>query len=110
MDFFTGLWSLQGMVLLVLQLIAFAVCVYALVDAIRQRSAAFSAAGKQTKRLWLILLGVATAISFVSISGGLDLLFFDAIAVVVAAVYLTDVRPAVRGMTGGGSAGPYGRW
>jgi hypothetical protein len=110
MDFFTGLFSLQGLVLLVLQLVAFGVQVYALVDAIRQQTAAFPAAGKQTKRLWLILLSVAAAIGFISLGQGLNFLFFDALAVVAAAVYLTDVRPAVRGMTGGGNAGPYGRW
>jgi protein-S-isoprenylcysteine O-methyltransferase Ste14 len=110
MDFFTGLNSLQGLVLLALELVAFGVCVYALIDAVRQQTAAFTAAGKQTKRLWLILLAVATAISFIGLFQGLNFLFFDALAVVAAAVYLTDVRPAVRGMTGGGNAGPYGRW
>jgi hypothetical protein len=110
MDFFTGLFSVQGIVLLILQLVAFAVQIYALVDAIRQKSAAFPAAGKQTKRLWLILLSVAAAIGFISLGQGLSFLFFDALGVVAAAVYLTDVRPAVRGMTGGGSSGPYGRW
>jgi hypothetical protein len=110
MDLFTGLFTLQDWVLLILQLVAFGLQVYALVDAIRQSSAAFPAAGKQTKRLWMILLGVATAIGFISIGQGLNLLFFDALAVVAAAVYLTDVRPAVRGMTGGGTSGPYGRW
>jgi hypothetical protein len=35
------------------------------------------------------------------------------LAVVAAAVYLTDVRPAVRGMRGRGggrNSGPYGPW
>jgi hypothetical protein len=110
MSFISGLFTLQGLVLLALQLLAFGLLIYALVDAIRQPAAAFTAAGKQTKRLWLILLGVATAISLIAIGRDVGFLFFDAMAVVAGAVYLTDVRPAVRGMTGGGSSGPYGRW
>lgn len=103
-----GIASLQQLILLILGLLAFALQIYALVDAARQRPDAFVAAGKQTKQLWLIFLGVATAIGFVSIFGPLNI--FNLIAVVAAAVYVTDVRPAVRGMTGGRGPGSYGSW
>jgi hypothetical protein len=105
-----GIQSLQAMVLLALGILAFGLQVFALVDALRQRADAFVAASKQTKQLWLIFLGVATLIGFVSIFGPLNI--FNLIAVVAAAVYLTDVRPAVRGMTGGrgSGSGPYGSW
>ncbi len=114
MSFFgsSGIATLQGLIMLALGLLAFGLQVFALVDAIRQRAGAFVAAGKQTKQRWLIFLGVATAIGFVSLGSALGgpLNIFNLIAVVAAAVYLTDVRPAVRGMTGGRGSGPYGPW
>ncbi|WP_336922473.1 DUF2516 family protein [Aquipuribacter sp. SD81] len=106
MDF---LGTAQGLVLYALTLAAFAICVWALVDALRRPAAAFEYAGKRTKRFWSILLAVAVALAFVSIGGGF---FFVVIAVVAAGVYLADVRPAVRTYGGGGAGGrgPYGGW
>jgi 4-amino-4-deoxy-L-arabinose transferase-like glycosyltransferase len=102
--------SAQGLVVLVLTLAAFAVCVFAFVDAIRRPAPAFEYAGKRTKQFWSILLGVAVALAFVSVGPGFS--FLVLIAVVAAAVYLTDVRPAVRTYGGGGASGrgPYGGW
>lgn len=110
------MFSLTGpalLVLLALGLLAFGLQVYALVDAIRQRPDAFVAAGKQTKQLWLIFLGVAVAIGFISLAPITlysPLNFVNLIAVVAAAVYVTDVRPAVRRMSGGRGSGSYGSW
>jgi 4-amino-4-deoxy-L-arabinose transferase-like glycosyltransferase len=102
--------SAQGLVVLVLTLAAFAVCVFAFVDAIRRPAPAFEYAGKRTKQFWSILLGVAVALAFVSVGPGFS--FLVLISVVAAAVYLTDVRPAVRTYGGGGASGrgPYGGW
>jgi hypothetical protein len=111
--------NLQYLIVVALALVAFGLEVFALVDAARTRSDAFVAAGKQTKNLWLIILSVAAALGFVALpvpgSGGLlgPLSFLSIVAVVAAAVYLTDVRPAVRQIRGGGggrNAGPYGPW
>jgi len=98
--------TVQGILMLILGLIALGMQVFALVDAIRRRQDAFPAAGKQTKTIWLAILGVATAIGFISLFAPLNL--FNLIAVVAAGVYLADVRPAVRDISGG--SGPYGRW
>jgi Protein of unknown function (DUF2516) len=109
-------YTLQNLILLVLAVAAFGVEVWALVDALRQPVAAFTAAGKLTKPLWLTILGVATALGFLAlpIPGVISLLsLLPVIGVVAAAVYLTDVRPAVRQMRGrgnGGRSGPYGPW
>jgi uncharacterized membrane protein len=105
------LGTAQSLVLYVLTLAAFAVCVWALVDALRRPAAAFEYAGKRTKQFWSILLGVAVALSFVSIGGG-GFFFLVILAVVAAGVYLADVRPAVRTYGGGGASGrgPYGGW
>jgi hypothetical protein len=113
-----GVYTIQYVILLVLAVGAFAIEVWALVDAVRQSSGAFVAAGKLTKTLWLVILGVAAALGFLSLplgGGGFSspLGFLSLIAVVAAAVYLTDVRPAVRqmrGRGGGGRGGPYGPW
>ena len=113
-----GVYKLQYLIVLVLAVGAFAVEVWALVDALRQSSSAFPAAGKLTKPLWLIILGVAAALGFLALpiggGGRLNSLgFLSLIGVVAAAVYLTDVRPAVRqmrGRGGGRNSGPYGPW
>lgn len=111
--------SLQFYVVVALSLVAFGLEVYALVDAARTRADAFVAAGKQTKNLWLLILAVAAALGFIALPiwGGGQLGTFTLlpiIAVVAAAVYLTDVRPAVRQIRGGGgggrNSGPYGPW
>ena len=107
-----NLFAAQNLVLLLLTLAAFALQVFALVDAARHPASAYEAAGKLTKQKWLIILGVATAIGFVSLGNG-GLLFLLIIAVVAAAVYVTDVRPALRAVGGRGrgrSGGPYGGW
>jgi hypothetical protein len=105
------LFAAQNVVLLLLSLAAFALQVFALVDAARHRPDAYAAAGKLTKNKWLIILGVATAVGFVSLASS-PLGFLNIIAVVAAIVYLVDVRPALQAVTGrgGSSGGPYGGW
>ena len=95
---------------------ALVVEVWAFVDAIRRPTAAFPAAGKQTKPLWLIITGVAGAIGLYSAAYGFGLSLIVGIlpvaAFIAAAIYLTDVRPRVRemGRGGGSHQGPYGPW
>ncbi len=110
MPFGDGLFAVQGVVSFALGLAALALQAVALVDATRQRTDAFPAAGKQTKPIWLGILGVATAIGFVSLSGPLNI--FNLLAVVAAGVYMASVRPAVQQISGRGqgSGGPYGGW
>src|SRR5690349_15344951 len=108
----SGLGTFQGIVLLILSLVVFLLEIYALVDAVRQKTAAFPAAGKLTKPIWLGILGVATAVGFISLGNGLMALgFLNILGAVAAGVYLADVRPAVsRYRDRGGSSGPYGSW
>jgi uncharacterized membrane protein len=114
----TALDSVSGLLLLTLAVLAFACNGFALVDAVRQRADAFQAAGKLTKNPWLIITGVAAAIGFVylyyQLTAGSQPAVFqfpNIIAFVASAVYLVDVRPALRRLTGGGSSrGPYGGW
>ena len=100
----------------ILALGAFVAEVWAFIDALRRPARAFVAAGKQTKPLWLIILGVAVAIGLYigALAGGFSAIGILPIAAFVAsAIYLTDVRPKVKEIGAGGSgtsSGPYGPW
>jgi Protein of unknown function (DUF2516) len=100
----------------ILAIAAFVCEVWGFADALRRPAKAFVAAGKQTKPLWLIILGVAAVIGLYLgvLSGGFGAVGILPIAAFVAsAIYLTDVRPKVReygGTSGGTSSGPYGPW
>ena len=89
-------FEIQNSILLVATLALFAIEAWAFVDAISHRPEAFEAAGKQTKTLWLILLGVALA-AHMLIWHPIHLL--NMIGAIASIVYLVDVRPAVRSMT-----------
>ena len=101
----------QRLLFLVLTLGSLALMVYAFIDAIRVRTEALPLAGKLTKNIWLLILGVAVALNLVAFNA---LSIFNLLGVVAAAVYVVDVRPAVRQVGGGrrGSTneGPYGPW
>ena len=77
---------------------------WALIDAVTRPSAAFVAAGKQTKPIWLGILGVAAALTLTGNAPVLGL--FGIVVAVATIVYLVDVRPAVRELRPG--SGPYG--
>ncbi|HEX5298320.1 MAG TPA: DUF2516 family protein, partial [Streptosporangiaceae bacterium] len=82
---------------LALGLAAFVVEAWAFIDAITRPSQAFVAAGKQTKQLWLIILGVATVVGLAfAIIGVGPTSILPVAAFVAAAIYLADVRPKVR--------------
>jgi Protein of unknown function (DUF2516) len=104
-----ALYTVQGLLQVAIGVLALGIQGFALVDALRQRADAFTAANKLTKPIWLGILGVATAIGVRFVLE--PFIIFDLIAVVAAGVYLADVRPALRAITGrGGSNGPYGNW
>jgi hypothetical protein len=103
--------SVINMFFWVLLLAAFVIETWAFGDAIRRPAGAFTAAGKQTKPLWLVILGVAFVIGIAGAVGYLTLLsFFPIIAFVAAAIYMVDVRPKVRSMKPTQRQGPYGPW
>ncbi len=93
---------------------AFIVEAWAFIDAIRRPGPAFVATGKQTKQLWLIILGVAAVVGLAGVVykiGPTSIL--TVAAFVAAAIYLADVRPKVKDFRNGGggsSSGPYGPW
>jgi hypothetical protein len=104
--------SIQALIFFAFGIGSLGFSMFCLVDALRHRPDAFTAAGKRTKNFWLAILGVAVALSIVSVSNPFTITWI--IAVVGAGVYAADVRPALRRVIGGGSGnngpyGPYGR-
>ncbi|MEO7131235.1 MAG: DUF2516 family protein [Dermatophilaceae bacterium] len=93
----------QNYVLLALGAIALAMEVFAFVDALRHPEAVYAAAGKRTRTFWLLLLGACLAVGIVTVFNVLNL--FGLLAFMGAAVYLADVRPAVRQLRGRGGSG-----
>ncbi|MEU6522376.1 DUF2516 family protein [Streptomyces sp. NPDC046924] len=84
---------------------------FALIDAAIRREDAYRAADKKTKPFWLIILGLAFVVSLIF----RILSFLPIIGLIATIVYMVDVRPALRGLPGGGrshrgssSDGPYG--
>lgn len=72
--------------------------VWAVIDCATRKAAAFPAVDKLTKAAWLAILVVSGLFgTYVLPPIGM----ISLISVVVAAVYLADVRPAVREISGG---------
>ncbi len=115
MGFFAG-YSPVDWFFYVLLVAAFVIEAWAFIDALRHPANAYVAASKQTKPIWLIILGVALLIGIGGITGrvGLftSLLALPIIAFVAASIYLVDVRPKVREIRTrpGTRQGPYGPW
>jgi hypothetical protein len=94
-----------------LALAAFVVEAWAFIDAITRPAQAFTAAGKQTKKIWLLILGVAFVIGIYGAAYGTSpTSILTVAAFVAAAIYLADVRPKVKDYKRGSSSGPYGPW
>ncbi len=77
---------------------------WALVDCLTRKAAAFPAADKLTKPAWTMILLIAGFLGsfFGRPTGpGTVLGIFSLVSAVVAAVYLADVRPAVREISSG---------
>ncbi|MFF6774407.1 DUF2516 family protein [Streptomyces sp. NPDC012637] len=97
----------------ILSLVTFLVftgfAVAAFVFAATAREDAYRAADKQTKKFWLILLGINLVLNLL-----LPMLFLQIAGLIAAIVFMVDVRPALKQVSGGGrrggssSDGPYG--
>ncbi|MFF9626389.1 DUF2516 family protein [Streptomyces griseosporeus] len=91
---------------------------FALIDAAIRREDAYRAAEKQTKPFWLIILGLSFLVNVANVTLA-SMWFLLIIGLVATIVYMVDVRPALRGLSGGSgwgrrrgssSDGPYGPW
>ncbi|WP_067600356.1 DUF2516 family protein [Nocardiopsis listeri] len=89
-------------------LVTFVASLYALIEALRTPAQAFEIMDKQTKKLWVILTGVASGLSLLAVLSGTGM--FVILGLVATLIFLLDVRPAVKGMGGNQNNGPYGPW
>ncbi|GAA5073376.1 hypothetical protein HNP84_008555 [Thermocatellispora tengchongensis] len=106
-----GIHSALDLIFWLLAIGAFAMSAFAFVHALRTPARAFAVTGKQTKKLWTIILGFAVLFSFAAAVQYLSVIGIFTIASVIASgIYLADVRPAVKEIGKGGNSGPYGPW
>jgi hypothetical protein len=89
--------NIENGLLLVLFLGVLALQLWALFDCITRKAPAFPAAGKLTKPTWILLTAVAVA-PVALFQDVTNLLAY--IGIIVSSVYLADVRPAVREISG----------
>lgn len=75
-----------------LGLLAVALEVWALSDALRRSPGDFLAAGQREKRSWLLFLGAALAVGVLGLVTGGGLGMFSLVAACVASVYLAGPR------------------
>lgn len=101
---FTEFWLYKGLALL-----ALGIELWALADCVRRNPASFEATFKRTKGFWLGMTGGAAAVGALTAwAGGVGLFgLLQLAAIIAAAVYLADVKPAVSEVQG---SGPYGPW
>ncbi|GHB27706.1 MULTISPECIES: DUF2516 family protein [Streptomyces] len=98
-----------GSFLQLLFLAMLVLAVVALVFAVTAREDAYRAAGKQKKSFWLIILGITVVVNLV-----IPILFLQIAGVIASIVFMVDVRPAIKAVSGGSSRGgsssdgPYG--
>ncbi|MEU0127500.1 MULTISPECIES: DUF2516 family protein [unclassified Streptomyces] len=97
-----------GSVLQLLYLAMLVLAVVALVFAVTAREDAYRAADKQKKSFWLIILGITVFVNLV-----IPILFLQIAGVIASIVFMVDVRPAIKAVSGGrrggsSSDGPYG--
>jgi hypothetical protein len=90
-------FGIQSGLMTIATLALFAIQAWAFIDAVSHRPDAYLAADKMTKPTWLIILGIALAAHMLIWS---PLSFLNLIGAVAAIVYLVDVRPALRALTG----------
>ena len=104
--------TVQSYVYLILGIGALLLTGFAAIDALRHRADLFPAVGRLSKAAWVGILAAAFLISIVSFAGPGTLGILNVIGVIAAGVYLADVRPKIKQISGGGrssgSYGPYG--
>ncbi|WP_198357937.1 DUF2516 family protein [Streptomyces fildesensis] len=82
----------------------FLFALFAFIDSAIRREDTYRAADKKTKPFWLIVLGLAAVVmKFFSIFS-----FLPVIGLIAVIVYMVDVRPALKQVSGGGRGGRRG--
>jgi hypothetical protein len=92
-----AVFQLQGAIMMAATLFVFVLQAWAFIDAVSHRPDAFVAGDKLTKKAWVIILGIALAAHMLIWH---PLNFLNIIGTVAAIVYLVDVRPVLRQVSG----------
>jgi hypothetical protein len=90
--------SIQNWLLFILLLGALALEAWALIDCVSRKGPAFPAAGKLTKPTWILLTALSLAGTAIVPGGVRSVIAW--IGLTICSVYLADVRPAVREISG----------
>jgi hypothetical protein len=90
-------FAVEGLALLVIDIVLLAVKIYAFVNALRYSDDAYRAAGKLNKTAWCVILGLGVAAQVVLAGSPLNLI--NLAMTVAALVYLADVKPALSSLT-----------
>ena len=93
----TGL-ALEGRVLLLVTLILLVVKIFAFVNSLMFSAESYAAAGKLTKPVWALILGLGVALQVLLISAS-PINLISLVFTIAALVYLADVRPALASLT-----------
>lgn len=92
-----------------LSIVLFLIELFAFVEALRGQSVLYDLHGKLSKPAWLGLTAVAMILGFFGVLGARSPIgLFGVIAIVVAGVFLADVRPVV--CKSSGRRGSHGPW
>ena len=90
-------FAVEGMTLLVIDIVLLAVKIYAFVTALRYSDQAYRTAGKLNKMAWTVILGLGVAAQVVLAGSPLNLI--NLAMTVAALVYLAGVKPALGSLT-----------
>lgn len=89
--------SLTSTILWAINLATLVASAWAFISCMRTRPDAFPAIGRRSKGLWLALTGGAT---LVALAGFSAMSILGIAAIVVAGVYMLDIRPRIQEITG----------
>lgn len=93
-----GMSFLTSWILWAIGLATLIASAWAFIDCLRARPDAFPAIGRQSKNVWLALTGGATLVSLATFS---PIGILGIASIVIAGVYLLDIRPRIAEITAG---------
>ena len=90
--------ALEGHVLLLVTIILLVVKIFAFVNSLMFSAESYVAAGKLTKPVWALILGLGVALQVLLINAS-PINLIGLVFTIAALVYLADVRPALASLT-----------
>lgn len=92
-----ALGSIQSIIFLVIVAAIFVFAVVGLISSLLYSNEMYRAADKRTKKFWSLIMAAAVVVGFLALPPMQAMpMFVTIIALIAAAVYWVDVRPALR--------------